>query len=641
DYDKLAKQQQEILSLAKRFGDLHKAEEKVNELSLKKEKRNGWEKSSKDAKRAEKVRSLIEDCRKNEALYDQRKLEEADAERNKELKSKAAETAANELKKLIEKENTVEEYKKTKILYEGKRNDYDGLDELEKELEIKNTEAEASKRNEDEAKKQLTEYEQAVVNLKTQYNTISSEHDRYFTGYLAGISGEIAKKLEEGKPCPVCGSTVHPNIAQAAEDSISKEMLDAKDKEKKDKYDEIQSATEKAVQATKKVETHHSQLVTLNTKIAALNAQLESRRKNLVPGLTTLRMLEDEIGKLEASIKSYENEKIRLAEVEKQAVEAYTEAKTKIASAHTETEAAEKVYNESVKAVENGLSENGFSSVEEAEGIMLSAEEAEALSARVADYDAAVKSADESLKELREELKEISEPDEEKCQGILNEIDKAKREYSAEKARLSDQIGRLSKKASELSKQSEGMEEKLRVAESDFTFAKKLRGDSGTGLQRYVLGIMFSSVIAAANKMLELVHGGRYRLYRSDEKGQGTNKKGLELKVFDKYSMDHDGRFVSTLSGGEKFLASLALSIGMSTVAQKNGIIIEALFIDEGFGTLDEDSIGDAMNVLNSVQQSNGVVGIISHVQLLQDRIPYKLKIEVGEKGSHIVKTIG
>ncbi|MCR5626272.1 MAG: AAA family ATPase, partial [Lachnospiraceae bacterium] len=161
DYDKLAKQQQEILSLAKRFGDLHKAEEKVNELSLKKEKRNGWEKSAKDAKRAEKVRSLIEDCRKNEALYDQRKLEEADAEKNKELKRKASEMAANELKKLTEKESSVEEYKKTKILYEGKRNDYDGLDELEKELEIKNTEAEASKRNEDEAKKQLTEYEQA------------------------------------------------------------------------------------------------------------------------------------------------------------------------------------------------------------------------------------------------------------------------------------------------------------------------------------------------------------------------------------------------------------------------------------------------------------------------------------------------
>ena len=192
-----------------------------------------------------------------------------------------------------------------------------------------------------------------------------------------------------------------------------------------------------------------------------------------------------------------------------------------------------------------------------------------------------------------------------------------------------------------LEAEGEGMEEKIREAEEDFAFAKKLRGDSGTGLQRYVLGIMFSSVVAAANQMLELVHGGRYRLYRSDEKAQGTNKRGLELKVFDRNSVEHGGRFVSTLSGGEKFLASLALSIGMSTIAQKSGIKIEALFIDEGFGSLDEDSISDAMNILGSIQQANGLVGIISHVQLLQDRIPTKLQVQEVEGGSHIIQTIG
>ena len=152
---------------------------------------------------------------------------------------------------------------------------------------------------------------------------------------------------------------------------------------------------------------------------------------------------------------------------------------------------------------------------------------------------------------------------------------------------------------------------------------------------------MFSSVVAAANKMLELVHGGRYRLYRSDEKAKGNNKRGLELKVFDRYSSDHEGRFVSTLSGGEKFLASLALSIGMSTVAQKSGIRIEALFIDEGFGSLDEDSIEDAMNILNSIREANGLVGIISHVRLLEDQIPSKIRVREDEEGSHLSLSVG
>ena len=206
---------------------------------------------------------------------------------------------------------------------------------------------------------------------------------------------------------------------------------------------------------------------------------------------------------------------------------------------------------------------------------------------------------------------------------------------------LSETIRRLSQKAEKLALAGEGLEEKLLEAEQDLAFAKKLRGDAGTGLQRYVLGILFSSVIAAANRMLSMVHGGRYRLFRSDEKAQGSNKRGLELKVYDKNSEEHEGRFVSTLSGGEKFLASLALSIGMSTIAQKSGIRIEALFIDEGFGSLDEDSITDAMQILGSIQQANGLVGIISHVELLQERIPTKLRVEETEKGSHIIQTIG
>ena len=174
-----------------------------------------------------------------------------------------------------------------------------------------------------------------------------------------------------------------------------------------------------------------------------------------------------------------------------------------------------------------------------------------------------------------------------------------------------------------------------RQAEDDLNFAKKLRGDAGIGLQRYVLAILFNQVIAEANRMLAKVHGGRYHLYRSDEKGKG-NKRGLELKVYDNRSPEADGRGVAMLSGGEKFLVSLALSIGMSTVAQKGGVQIEALFIDEGFGTLDDNSIHDAMDVLESVRRSSGMIGIISHVQLLESNIPTHLEVVKSDSGISI-----
>ena len=93
---------------------------------------------------------------------------------------------------------------------------------------------------------------------------------------------------------------------------------------------------------------------------------------------------------------------------------------------------------------------------------------------------------------------------------------------------------------------------------------------------------------------------------------------------------------MSMLSGGEKFLVSLALSIGMSTVAQKGGVQIEALFIDEGFGTLDDSSIHDAMEVLESVRRSSGMIGIISHVQLLESNIPTHLEVVKSGSGSYL-----
>ena len=91
------------------------------------------------------------------------------------------------------------------------------------------------------------------------------------------------------------------------------------------------------------------------------------------------------------------------------------------------------------------------------------------------------------------------------------------------------------------------------------------------------------------------------------------------------------------LSGGEKFLVSLSLSIGMSAVAQKSGVQIEALFIDEGFGTLDDSSIHDALDVLDGVRKGSGIVGIISHVALLEDNIPTHLEVVKSEAGSSIV----
>lgn len=641
DHERIIKEQQEILAIARRFSDLHKAEEKVKGLEAKKEERALWEKSLNDARRAEKVRAFTEAEKISAEALRKRKIEEEAARKTAQTKKKSAEEASERLMLHIDKEKDMEALRSRKIIFEGKRRDYDGLEEAERELKEKEKAAFDALKAEEKAKESSNSFAGAIVKLQEEYTTLQAEHGDLLNSYLAGITGELAEKLKEGEPCPVCGSTEHPNKAKAAENSVTRAMVDSKKKAAEQKYRKLQEKISEQDNAKKLVEDKHAEVEKANTEVTALSERLDSRRKNLAEGIATAKKLEEEIEKLQVAISDYEELKQKLLAAEKAAKEAYLESETRIGSAEKETEAAGNAYKDAEMALEKALKDNKFETRDDAEELMLSEGEMEALSSRIAAYDADLRTAEENLKTIKAELDGREEPDEEKCREILNNANNAKGEYREKKGKLSTEIERLDNKLKALQKEGQGIEGKIREAEEDFVFAKKLRGDSGTGLQRYVLGIMFSSVVAAANRMLEMVHGGRYRLYRSDEKAQGTNKRGLELKVFDRNSEEHEGRFVSTLSGGEKFLASLALSIGMSAVAQKSGIKIEALFIDEGFGSLDDDSIGDAMNVLNSIQEANGLVGIISHVRILQDQIPSKLCVEEDERGSHIVQTIG
>lgn len=641
DHDSIISRQQGMLATARRFSDLHKAEKRVAELEEKKEERAIWEKTLNDAKRAGKVRLYINALETRQEALEKRKKEEESAGKNAELKLKALEEASQKVNVHAAKEKDIEKLKARKILYEGKRRDYEGLVEAEREMSAGRKAVSDALYEEKKAKEASDSCSKVILRLQNEYKALQEEHDDLLNAYLAGITGELAGQLETGKPCPVCGSTEHPHKAHAAENSVTRTMVDSKKAEKEKKYGKLQEQIREQEKANKLVGEKHAAVEKANTDLTGLTERLNSKKKNLVEGIEDAGKLEEEIKKLKDQTDEYEEEKGRLIEAEKGAKDAYIESKTKIGAAKREAGDAAKALKEAEDALEKGLKDNNFRSREEAEEMMLENEEADRLASRIASYDADVKTAGENLGSLKEELKDLKEPDEEKCREVLQESNRAKEEYIKNRTRLTQEIERLEKKVSLLNKEGEGIEEKIREADEDFVFAKKLRGDSGTGLQRYVLGIMFSSVVTAANRMLEMVHGGRYRLYRSDDKAQGTNKRGLELKVFDKNSEEHEGRFVSTLSGGEKFLVSLALSIGMSTVAQKSGIRIEALFIDEGFGSLDDDSIGDAMNVLNSIQEANGLVGIISHVQILQDRIPMKLRVEEDMRGSHIVRTVG
>lgn len=629
------------LALVSRFQDLRRGKARVRAYEEKQHDRAEQEKRIQDARRAEKVKELLLELHRAEAAQAERKTAVRAADQAAGQAKQQAEQILLQVTAQQQKNDEIEEKKAQKIQLTAKITDYESIAALEQNFQKQRKAAESALQEAEQEKQVYESYAPKLVMLHEAYETDMEEHRKLLAAYLAGITGELAASLVEGQPCPVCGSREHPQKAVRTEADTSKEHVEEKRAEADAVYQKLQQTMQKQEQAKKKYEEKQRLAQELQLAKETAYTRLAEMQNNLIPEIGSLAELQKKLQQLTNEI-GKDTEKLQsLTKMLEQANNTVAETAAKAELARQEEELTQKKQEAAMQMVAKGLSEHGFADIKEAEQLLMGEKELEGMRRQIADYDAGKKAAEEQVMRLQEELGRQQEPDEEACKTELARLEKLQETYAKETAVLSETIRRLSQKAEKLALAGEGLEEKLLEAEQDLAFAKKLRGDAGTGLQRYVLGILFSSVIAAANRMLSMVHGGRYRLFRSDEKAQGSNKRGLELKVYDKNSEEHEGRFVSTLSGGEKFLASLALSIGMSTIAQKSGIRIEALFIDEGFGSLDEDSITDAMQILGSIQQANGLVGIISHVQLLQERIPTKLRVEETEKGSHIIQTIG
>ena len=629
------------LALVSRFQDLRRGKARVRAYEEKQHDRAEQEKRIQDARRAEKVKELLLELHRAEAAQAERKTAVRAADQAAGQAKQQAEQIFLQVTAQQQKNDEIEEKKAQKIQLTAKITDYESIAALEQNFQKQRKAAESALQEAEQEKQVYESYAPKLVMPHDPNETDKEEHRKLLAAYLAGITGELAASLVEGQPCPVCGSREHPQKAVRTEADTSKEHVEEKRAEADAVYQKLQQTMQKQEQAKKKYEEKQRLAQELQLAKETAYTRLAEMQNNLIPEIGSLAELQKKLQQLTDEIGKDTEQLQSLTKMLEQANNTVAETAAKAELARQEEELTQKKQEAAMQAVAKGLSEHGFADIKEAEQLLMGEKELEGMRRQIADYDAGKKAAEEQVMRLQEELGRQQEPDEEACKTELARLEKLQETYAKETAVLSETIRRLSQKAEKLALAGEGLEEKLLEAEQDLAFAKKLRGDAGTGLQRYVLGILFSSVIAAANRMLSMVHGGRYRLFRSDEKAQGSNKRGLELKVYDKNSEEHEGRFVSTLSGGEKFLASLALSIGMSTIAQKSGIRIEALFIDEGFGSLDEDSITDAMQILGSIQQANGLVGIISHVQLLQERIPTKLRVEETEKGSHIIQTIG
>lgn len=227
--------------------------------------------------------------------------------------------------------------------------------------------------------------------------------------------------------------------------------------------------------------------------------------------------------------------------------------------------------------------------------------------------------------------------------ALAEEAERMERQAEETRASLREAQTHLEKGAEGRTKLLEA-EGKWRKAEHQFQLVKDLydvvRGDNRhkISFERYLLVEFLDRILSAANLRLRTISGGQFYLVRSDRREKHGKQSGLGLDVFDNYTGQL--RDVKTLSGGEKFNASLCLALGMADVIQayEGGVSLETMFIDEGFGSLDEESLSKAVDTLVQLQQTGRMIGIISHVQELKQAIPAVLEVKKSADGCSYTK---
>ena len=259
------------------------------------------------------------------------------------------------------------------------------------------------------------------------------------------------------------------------------------------------------------------------------------------------------------------------------------------------------------------------------------------LEKQFASASSAVETVKESHSKLAEQLKDKTKPD---IAALQLKSDQSETSYNTQiknTFELKSKSERLEKVQKSLKIINEQIEQRSKDCVVWSKLSKVANGNNPQRMkfQTYILNAMFQDIIFEANNRLEVMSGGRYQFrYKLPSKIAQNKFYGLDFEIFDEFTSTT--RPVETLSGGESFLASLSLALGLADVVQNNagGIKLDTIFIDEGFGSLDSDTLDLTIKALNDLQKDGRLVGIISHVEELKQQIQTKLEVVKGKNGS-------
>lgn len=386
------------------------------------------------------------------------------------------------------------------------------------------------------------------------------------------------------------------------------------------------------------VKSAQETLTVLTGELARVSQMVQQIEGELPEALREGDALERKIAMLETQLREQLERLETLQVSEKELSSAWAASQKDVQNKKEEQMLAQKSYDESVMQLQEALKSHAFESYEAYEAAYKPQQVILALEESVLTYEQQL----ETLKALSEQAMEGAKGLERVELAVLEAQSSALEEATETLAQgINETRARVAHNQEQLTF-IEAISHKIKGKEEEYGMVGELEnvayGEAANKkrmtFESYVLTAYFDEIIEAANRRLEKMSSGRFELRRKEELAKGRGKQGLELEVLDY----HTGRArdVKTLSGGEGFKASLALALGLADVIQSHagGISIETMFVDEGFGTLDAASLDSAIECLLGLQQGGRLIGIISHVAELRERIEVALQVSAGQKGS-------
>ncbi len=502
----------------------------------------------------------------------------------------------------VEKQKEIADINEKAVLIKDSLTTYEELDKLLKEEENKNkelllakselelTEKNISRKEKEKAllEENIAQYMEKYESLEIEKNKAAGTYEKMSDAFLRSQAGIMAANLREGEPCPVCGSTIHPD-KQAVTNIVCTE-------------DELKKAKQERDRLKKELE-----------KLSADTGRVQKELK-----------LKDEDILKDRAVR--EKQILREQEIlltQKQLLENITSKRNKLSY---------KNYGEACKAYEQCLKEiDGINRKEKQ-----TRETVEKYTGAVNSCRGIIEKDTEWLNRKKKTLADISALEAE-CSDSQVKL----REIEKEEKQLEITISCNRKVRADIVKEKEEFD----LVEKEWKIYDNLsQTANGAGytkgkfdFESYVQAKYFEQIIELANVRLSKMTQGRFLLVRRKEAITKASHVGLEIDVLD----NNTGKIRrgETLSGGEAFMAALSMALGMSDVisCSSGGIRLEAMFIDEGFGSLDSNALEKALSILTELSNTGSrAIGIISHVEVLKERIDNKIIVEKGIKGSHI-----